>query len=336
MTGAELVLGLQLVAASTAIIDKSIKFYNDIKYRKQNRQIAMQKRNLWSYIFGVKEDLTGIKKDFSDLKELVVDIKDTIEFESYRIINKIEKDRMEDLISRIKSLSFSLKIGNQQTILNYLIHVNESVDYAKNRLGEGKKEWLLPFIAGQSVLITTYGLLEHNTSGLNNEMNRILNKLRHEIIDQYVKILVKKNRGIPWMEIHKILTNKPSNTDYLVRLIPNEDYDINGHWTMKEEYDNGTTTGGVVFIRPDGDNYYGNFILTNYNGDGTTIIVQQHVNIFVQGSKVTMEAYEYKRISGEVNTYYLDSWEGKFINSRLITGFSKDTYGHTGKFKMTL
>jgi DNA polymerase elongation subunit (family B) len=80
----------------------------------------------------------GIEIEAYQLRNLIANstssLKEAISIGIDKIIDKIEQDKLEELISRINNIDLLLRIKRHEQLLPYILQLRESVDYAKNRL----------------------------------------------------------------------------------------------------------------------------------------------------------------------------------------------------------
>ena len=122
------------------------------------------------------------------------------------IIEKFEADKLEELHSRIKNLSFLLKAGKEDQALHYAMTLNESVDYAENRIKEQKLEWIGPWMAGLSVVTSSYQIC-----GLSPDIREYGEKIqqaRIKLVDYLVRHLVRESIEIPWLQVCNFISGE--------------------------------------------------------------------------------------------------------------------------------
>lgn len=134
------------------------------------------------------------------------------------IIAKIEADKLEELRSRIQNLGFVLRVGKANEALAYVLTVKESVDYAENRLREGKNEWLGAAIAGKTTVVAALGHLSIDSGDEAQALATLCKRARHQVLNQIVSSLVAAGRPVPWDEIHAFLERDPAALPVLEQL----------------------------------------------------------------------------------------------------------------------
>jgi hypothetical protein len=123
------------------------------------------------------------------------------------IIGKIEADKLEQLQSRIQNLGFVIRVGKVNDALTYILTVKESVDYAENRLREGKTEWLSATIVGRATVVAALSHLRLETAAEASALKKICVQARHQMLDQLVANRVRSSQPLPWEQIHAFLDN---------------------------------------------------------------------------------------------------------------------------------
>ncbi|NEX60052.1 hypothetical protein [Noviherbaspirillum galbum] len=121
------------------------------------------------------------------------------------IIAKIENDKLEELRSRIQSLGFLLKIEKKDEAFRYMLTLKESVDYALNRVNEGKTEWLSPCILGKSVFIATLEYCAVSADTERVELSRICKEAKHTLLNVIVPQILSNGGQVPWDQVEAFL-----------------------------------------------------------------------------------------------------------------------------------
>ena len=133
-------------------------------------------------------------------------LREVITAESDRLIEKLERDQMEVLASRLKNLEMLLRMQDKDRLFNYLLTTQESVDYARNRYLEGKQEWFTPYLIGRSVILASFSFLGNvdptSVSALQSELKQEIHKLLNEMTTVFVEHRIE----IPWDHIEATLT----------------------------------------------------------------------------------------------------------------------------------
>ena len=121
------------------------------------------------------------------------------------IIGKIESDKLEELHSRVQNLGFIIRLGKVNETLGYLLTVKESVDYAENRLREGKHDWLSAVIIGKTTVVTALVHLQIDSSNESASLAELCKKARYQLLDQFVQQSFESKQQLPWEQIHAFL-----------------------------------------------------------------------------------------------------------------------------------
>jgi len=129
------------------------------------------------------------------------------------IIGKIESDKLEQLQSRIQNLGFLIRLGKASDSLAYVLTVKESVDYAENRLREGKAEWLSATIVGRATIVSALSYLQLDTTTEASALKQICASARHQMLDQLVAHVLAEGQSIPWERIHAFLEGRAEGAE---------------------------------------------------------------------------------------------------------------------------
>lgn len=124
------------------------------------------------------------------------------------IIGKLEADKLEQLQSRIQNLGFVIRVGKVNDALTYILTVKESVDYAENRLREGKIEWLGATIIGRATIMAALSHLQLETAAEASALKNICTQARHQMLDQLVVYRLSRSQPLPWEQIHAFLDSR--------------------------------------------------------------------------------------------------------------------------------
>lgn len=124
------------------------------------------------------------------------------------IIGKIEADKLEQLQSRIQNLGFVIRVGKVNDALTYILTVKESVDYAENRLREGKAEWLGATIIGRATIVAALSHLKLEAAEEARALKQICIQARHQMLDQVVAYRLSRGQPLPWEQIHAFLDSR--------------------------------------------------------------------------------------------------------------------------------
>lgn len=167
----------------------------------------------------------GIEKEANQqLKELIEtsnsSLKEAIYIGIDKVINKIEKDKLEELISRINNINLLFRIKRHEQLLPYVLQLRESVDYAKNRLSEGKQHWLMPYMIGLGMVCATFSYLGEQDFSASKELERLVYDTKKMVLDEVSKVLVKQGQDIPWDLVKRVLDNDAGAIDQYVSLLP--------------------------------------------------------------------------------------------------------------------
>lgn len=144
----------------------------------------------------------------TNFREAADEIKQAVANSTAAIVGKIEGDKLEVLISRIRSLGDIIKLGDRGLILSYTFTLREAVDYAENRLNEGKKEWGGPFLMGKAAIFSALQVCCADSAEDRGELEDLCRIAKYQLLDIAVTDMIQKGRSIPWSQIENFLTAK--------------------------------------------------------------------------------------------------------------------------------
>lgn len=154
----------------------------------------------------IKDEInTSIK---STIKDATLFFENTIHSESNRIINKIESDQQEKLLSTIKLANFYLEIEDYESAKKLTTELILLSDYSRNRVQEGKIHWLAPWIISNStwIAIMKYG---NPTDKVTTAVDAKFKEFRIELLDLLGSDLIQK-KSCSWVEISDFVNNTGS------------------------------------------------------------------------------------------------------------------------------
>jgi hypothetical protein len=141
------------------------------------------------------------------IHESTAAIQATINAATQKIIDKIEHDQLELLISRTQNLSSLVKLNRLDQVLHYSMTLRETVDYAQNRHREGKNQWLGPYLAGNSVLLAALRLCDALSFEDLERFDKFVAEARLEVLNQSLPALLESGR-LPWVDIAKYVEGR--------------------------------------------------------------------------------------------------------------------------------
>jgi hypothetical protein len=116
-----------------------------------------------------------------------------------------EREPLELLVSRARNLSSIAEMDRPDQALQYAWTLRESVDYASNRVDEGKLQWVGPFLAGGSLFLAALRYAGEPAREETARFRQAVLDARYRILDQAVPRLVSRGARIPWPEISAFL-----------------------------------------------------------------------------------------------------------------------------------
>lgn len=125
------------------------------------------------------------------------------------VIGKIEADKLEELHSRVQNLGFVIRLNMVKEAFGYLLTVKESVDYAENRLREGKEDWLSAVIIGKTTVVAALTHLQIDSASETAALAELCKRARHELLDQLAQQSFENRQPIPWDRVYAFLQGGP-------------------------------------------------------------------------------------------------------------------------------
>lgn len=139
-------------------------------------------------------------------KKAAAELKAAISGATAEIIGKLESDKLELLGSRIRILGDLIRIGDKAEILRYQFSLREVVDYAENRVAEGKSEWVGPLLLGKGAIFSALEICSASSEHDRHELEALCCKARYDMVDLAVRRLIFEGQEIPWSEIQGFLS----------------------------------------------------------------------------------------------------------------------------------
>jgi len=153
-------------------------------------------------------------------------LKTAIQMGADQVIYKIEQDKLEELISRLNNMDMLIRMKNQDHLLAYLLQVQESVDYAKNRLNEGKEQWFTPYLIGKAMIYAAFTYIGNESPQIKQELLQTLEEAKIKILDEVSLTLIQNGRSIPWHIVKDVLDNKAGSLGEIVKLLPDKNAEL--------------------------------------------------------------------------------------------------------------
>lgn len=144
------------------------------------------------------------QKDFerrvlSSIADVSVTIENIAQNVVKQITQKIESDQLEKLVANVKGLQFAVKFQEANMIGPSVVTLSEHIEYAKNRIDEGKFEWLEPWMMAESIQIAALLFLAKNDHK-RQVVHALSYKFRLKILD-YTGPALMNARPLPWVKI---------------------------------------------------------------------------------------------------------------------------------------
>jgi hypothetical protein len=142
----------------------------------------------------------------SGFRETAEQMKRAVRESTDKVIDKLESDKLEILISRIGILGDIIRIGDRGEVLRFVWTLRELVDYAGFRLQEGKHQWQGPFLAGKAVIYTALRLCAVDGLSERNELERLCKQAKYDLLDVAIPQMIQQGVKIPWVQIEEFLS----------------------------------------------------------------------------------------------------------------------------------
>ncbi|MCA8277659.1 hypothetical protein LGN17_34815 [Burkholderia sp. AU30280] len=130
------------------------------------------------------------------------------------VVEKIERDQLELLTAQAKSVHFAIEFENDGMLGPAVTRIMELIAYAKNRIAEGKQEWLGPWLMAESIRIVALRRLASSEKAKALVQSEA-HAFRLSILDYSGQALLSKGK-VPWMKVAEFVQG--TNED-IVQLI---------------------------------------------------------------------------------------------------------------------
>jgi hypothetical protein len=128
--------------------------------------------------------------------------------QSQKIIDKLESDKFEELVSRYINLQKLIKMQvNQSVLWTAILPLQESLAYARNRIKEEKLQWFHIYMAGTMLLYRVYRFLEEETLFLESEIEESWEQARFSILKALISSSIERKVEVPWDKVRMILSS---------------------------------------------------------------------------------------------------------------------------------
>lgn len=112
-----------------------------------------------------------------------------------------------------------IKLDRTDELMSYMLLLNESVDYANNRIKENKEQWIAPYLMGKSMSLSVLNYLGHDDDQVLKDIIVTTNDIKYKLLNSSIKILMSKKRDIPWDLYYEVLNNTPGSVSNLIKKI---------------------------------------------------------------------------------------------------------------------
>jgi hypothetical protein len=152
--------------------------------------------------------------------------------------------------------------------------------------------------------------------------------------EHLLKALQRRAESVGAIVRHRSKVTKPSESQNSGLDNLHNNIDLSGTWELRENYEMGSTTG-VLNLSQSGNLLSGTVTVYDKLDDGDEYILQQEVQGLIQGKNISLTGIKVRILKGDPDDYELDKWMGNIENSNLISGYSEDRDGISGKFTLT-
>lgn len=125
------------------------------------------------------------------------------------VSKKLEFDQLQKLGSQVKVLKGALEFGNENMIITALMPLAEQVEYSKLRIAEGKREWIGPWMIGESIRLAAMQVLVADEKKRAFVAREIVN-FRVNILDHTGNFLMQSVPS-PWLLISDFIEGRNEN-----------------------------------------------------------------------------------------------------------------------------
>ena len=132
------------------------------------------------------------------------------------IFDKVEADRLEELRARIKNVAMLVELKSREPVLQYTMTLNESLEYARNRVREGKLHWLGPAVAGGAIFLDALQYAGVAKPEHSENFHAELREFRKLALEGLRPTLMEMEGPLPWEEIAAFVRGE--NSEILKRL----------------------------------------------------------------------------------------------------------------------
>lgn len=133
---------------------------------------------------------------------------DLVKSSTKTIVDKIESDKLEELQARVCNIGWLLRINKTDEIFRQALLVRESASYARNRLKEGKLDWVGPCLMAKSAICVALEACSADFSGEKEELEALCKEAKYELLDVIVPHIFSSGKRIPWQAIESFLSRQ--------------------------------------------------------------------------------------------------------------------------------
>jgi hypothetical protein len=141
-----------------------------------------------------------------------------------QLTDKLERDQLEKLTAQVKGVHFALEFGDSGMLGPALGRIMEQIEYAKNRIGEGKREWLGPWLMAESIRIVALRQLAQTDKALE-MIDSEAQTFRLNILDFAGEYLLG-SRNMPWLKISEFVEGRNEDVIGLIAAASHENSEV--------------------------------------------------------------------------------------------------------------
>lgn len=183
-----------------ALVEKCLSFVREDESRAEQSQM--------SQLVPQKEFEQRVRSSIAEMSHKMEAIAQDV---VNQISQKIESDQLEKLVANIKIVQLAAQFGEKSMLGPSLVTLSEHIEYAKNRLAEGKSSWFEPWMLAESIRIAvmlTMAAGEH----ARHTVHQITLDFRLNILNHMGPELIKATPS-PWIQISAFVEGR--NEDVL-------------------------------------------------------------------------------------------------------------------------
>ncbi|MCY0966079.1 hypothetical protein [Parathalassolituus penaei] len=162
-----------------------------------------------------------------------ITLQQTIEKAKSEILQKIEADKLEMLLSKIKKAKLALEMKDVKSFMLIAYELFDYTEYAWKRIHEEKHNWIGPWMVGESVRLSLlmYSIQEDNYEIVLREYS----DFRINILNVVGRKIIEESEPIAWEKISSFIEGK--NEDILDDVLSASVLLIDGGKRVSQDYE---------------------------------------------------------------------------------------------------